>query len=187
MIALSPQTAGTLRWVSTQCVSLPVQDYRGIADDNRMSTNITNQSIIRRFNHHSTMVLRACQSEPAATATSASGDNGANGKMDVPDAKGPASRGAMLENGRLQKSTSSRQKSVSEPVQKKVGTVGRILCTCNLVWCVCVSVTFVCVAVIYVGGKGPVRELDCTSSTCSGREPSWKHFVVFCFCYSADS
>ena len=167
-----------------------MQDYRGIADDNRTSTNITNQSIIRRFNHHSTMVLRACQSEPAATATSASGDNGANGRMDVPDAKGPASRGAMLENGRLQKSTSSRQKSVSEPVQKKVGTVGRILCACNLVWCmcVCVSVTFVCVAVIYVGGKGPVRELDCTSSTCSGREPSWKHFFFFFFfCYSADS
>ena len=137
---------------------LPVQDYRGIADDNRMSTNITNQSIIRRFNHHSTMVLRACQNEPAATATSTSGNNGANGKMDVPDAKGPASRGAMLENGRLQKSTSSRQKSVSEPVQKKVGTVGRILCACNLVWCVCMCVckcnlcVCMCVAVIYVGG-----------------------------------
>ena len=71
------------------------------------------------------MVLRVCQSEPAATAASGSGDSGANGKMDVPDAKGPASRSTVLENGRLQKSSSSSQMSSNEPVHKKVGSEGR--------------------------------------------------------------
>lgn len=38
-------------------------DYRGIVDDTRVSNNTANQAMIRRFNQHSTLVLRACTSE----------------------------------------------------------------------------------------------------------------------------
>ncbi|BFZ04304.1 hypothetical protein BsWGS_07342 [Bradybaena similaris] len=49
-------------------------EYRGIVDDTRTSNNIANQAMIRRFNQHSTMVLRACNlTESSATETS-SGD-----------------------------------------------------------------------------------------------------------------
>ncbi|KAK7480439.1 hypothetical protein BaRGS_00028358 [Batillaria attramentaria] len=59
-------------------------DYRGIMDDNRTSTNITNQSLIRRFNHHSTMVLRTCQNELPASSSFESGpvENGSSGKTE---------------------------------------------------------------------------------------------------------
>ena len=36
------------------------QEYRGIIDDSRASQNQANQAMIRRFNQHSTMVLRVC-------------------------------------------------------------------------------------------------------------------------------
>ncbi|XP_046581673.1 general transcription factor IIH subunit 1-like [Haliotis rubra] len=35
------------------------EGYRGMVEDSRKSNNVTNLSMIRRFNHHSTMVLRA--------------------------------------------------------------------------------------------------------------------------------
>ncbi|XP_062594471.1 general transcription factor IIH subunit 1-like isoform X2 [Saccostrea cucullata] len=36
------------------------EDYRGQTEDTRISSNVTNGTMIRRFNHHSTMVLKAC-------------------------------------------------------------------------------------------------------------------------------
>ena len=39
------------------------QDYRGIVDDTRVSNNTANQAMIRRFNQHSTLVLRAGTNE----------------------------------------------------------------------------------------------------------------------------
>lgn len=36
------------------------EDYRGLTEDTRISNNVTNGTMIRRFNHHSTMVLKAC-------------------------------------------------------------------------------------------------------------------------------
>ncbi|KAK7098858.1 hypothetical protein V1264_003080 [Littorina saxatilis] len=101
-------------------------EYRGIGDDNRTSTNITNQSLIRRFNHHSTMVLRACQGEQAAS-TSGTNENGSSSKIDGYEPKGPASRSAVVENGRLSKTngssggggSSSSRPAEDEPLQKK--------------------------------------------------------------------
>lgn len=45
------------------------QEYRGIVDDTRSSNNIANQSMIRRFNQHSTMVLRACSNSTPSSST----------------------------------------------------------------------------------------------------------------------
>ncbi|KAH9519273.1 General transcription factor IIH subunit 1, partial [Bulinus truncatus] len=59
------------------------EEYRGIVDDNRSSINIANQSMIRRFNQHSTMVLRACSSSTSSTTDQGSdvlGQNQVNGK-----------------------------------------------------------------------------------------------------------
>jgi len=43
-----------------QCLE---DDYRGIVDDTRVSNNTANQAMIRRFNQHSTLVLRAGTNE----------------------------------------------------------------------------------------------------------------------------
>jgi hypothetical protein len=98
--------------------SSPSQDYRGMTEDHRASTNLTNQSLIRRFNHHSTMVLRATQSEAPA-------ENGAAGKGDgqEPDGKGSS---AVVENGHHSSGSSKRQageeanegKTVNKKVQR---------------------------------------------------------------------
>ncbi|CAG5125187.1 unnamed protein product [Candidula unifasciata] len=51
-------------------------EYRGIVDDTRTSNNIANQAMIRRFNQHSTMVLRACNlTESSCVAESSCGDS----------------------------------------------------------------------------------------------------------------
>ncbi|XP_059154425.1 general transcription factor IIH subunit 1-like [Physella acuta] len=45
------------------------EEYRGIVDDTRASNNTANQSMIRRFNQHSTMVLRACSNTTPSSST----------------------------------------------------------------------------------------------------------------------
>lgn len=105
----------------TEIKDTAVEDeYRGVMDDNRGSANITNQSLIRRFNHHSTMVLRTCQGEPLAGTSSASTpvENGSSGKQDKVDRKGAGSKGGVVENGRVPKPharpKSSREHESSE-------------------------------------------------------------------------
>ena len=90
-----------------------------MVDDNRTSTNVTNQSLIRRFNHHSTMVLRACQARAPAAQQ--------NGKTDSPDAKnGATAKTAATENGRVPKagagcsSSGINRFAEDEPTTKKV-------------------------------------------------------------------
>lgn len=95
------------------------KDYRGIVDDNRLSTNIMNQSLIRRFNHHSTMVLRTCQNEPLSINKAGAGENNSSGKTDLDEAKGPSPMSSKTENGRFPKPSTSR-KVDEEPVLKKV-------------------------------------------------------------------
>ncbi|KAI8784139.1 general transcription factor IIH subunit 1 [Biomphalaria glabrata] len=50
-------------------------EYRGIVDDNRSSSNIANQSMIRRFNQHSTMVLRTCCASTTSSTEQTISDN----------------------------------------------------------------------------------------------------------------
>ncbi|RUS76008.1 hypothetical protein EGW08_016253 [Elysia chlorotica] len=59
------------------------EEYRGIIDDSRASQNQANQAMIRRFNQHSTMVLRVCDasSQPETSAVS-NGTNGTTGHSD---------------------------------------------------------------------------------------------------------
>ena len=40
---------------------LIIQGYGGTGDDKRVVMNPANLTMIRRFNHHSTMVLKACE------------------------------------------------------------------------------------------------------------------------------
>ncbi|PVD33960.1 hypothetical protein C0Q70_05222 [Pomacea canaliculata] len=87
------------------------EDYRGITEDNRVSTNIMNQSLIRRFNHHSTMVLRTCQSELPAKSS----ENGMANEVEI--AKGSILKESVTENGRIPKRTIGV--SEKEPVLKK--------------------------------------------------------------------
>ncbi|XP_078333763.1 general transcription factor IIH subunit 1-like [Crassostrea virginica] len=66
------------------------EDYRGLTEDTRISNNVTNGTMIRRFNHHSTMVLKACtkdsqnaqsSSQPDASVTSSDTQNGVAPKV----------------------------------------------------------------------------------------------------------
>ncbi|CAL1548138.1 unnamed protein product [Lymnaea stagnalis] len=74
-------------------------EYRGMVDDTRSSNNIANQSMIRRFNQHSTMVLRAgCSISTTLPSTSTSEDGSSLPKEVLkPD------------NGRKSKSTNGSQ------------------------------------------------------------------------------
>ena len=56
-----------------------MQEYRGIIDDNRASQNMANQAMIRRFNQHSTMVLRVCDTSVQSETS---------GVFDLPQQKG---------------------------------------------------------------------------------------------------
>ncbi|XP_041366355.1 general transcription factor IIH subunit 1-like [Gigantopelta aegis] len=94
----------------TRCADNSVDEgYRGINEDSRRSSNTTNQSIIRRFNHHSTMVLRACEakSKPAADSSKSEESNGvtvlSNGQHSLP-------------NGVV---ASTSKNDIKEPPQKK--------------------------------------------------------------------
>lgn len=51
-------------------------EYRGIIDDSRVSQNLANQAMIRRFNQHSTMVLRVCDASASSSHTEANGTSG---------------------------------------------------------------------------------------------------------------
>ncbi|OWF54756.1 general transcription factor IIH subunit 1-like [Mizuhopecten yessoensis] len=56
--------------------------FGGSSDERKLSTNQTNLTMIRRFNHHSTMVLKACESnrttkpQDATDGASGTSDNG---------------------------------------------------------------------------------------------------------------
>ncbi|KAL8572758.1 hypothetical protein ACOMHN_030340 [Nucella lapillus] len=93
------------------------EDFRGITDDTRASTNISNQSLIRRFNHHSTMVLRACLAEPAASTSS--GENGANGRANGQGGKVKGSEKTQADNGHSKRKNGSSGIDADEPRQKK--------------------------------------------------------------------
>lgn len=90
-------------------------EYRGITEDNRTSTSITNQSLIRRFNHHSTMVLRACRSEREAMISMATPENGSTGTVNGQDRK----VSKVVENGRVARSVSGVCSDEDQPVNKK--------------------------------------------------------------------
>ncbi|XP_048780548.2 general transcription factor IIH subunit 1-like [Ostrea edulis] len=51
------------------------EDYRGLTEDTRISNNVTNGTMIRRFNHHSTMVLKACTKDSQSAQNSGPTDN----------------------------------------------------------------------------------------------------------------
>ena len=64
------------------------QDYGGTSDDKRASGNQANLTMIRRFNHHSLMVLKACEkAKPSSTDNSEGAgthqQNGSNGSTPV--------------------------------------------------------------------------------------------------------
>ncbi|XP_014774390.1 general transcription factor IIH subunit 1 [Octopus bimaculoides] len=50
------------------------EGYGAMNEESQASTNLANLSIIRRFNYHSTMVLKTCQAQSRETAANASGD-----------------------------------------------------------------------------------------------------------------
>ncbi|XP_076471070.1 general transcription factor IIH subunit 1-like [Babylonia areolata] len=94
------------------------EEFRGIMEDTRASTSVSNQSLIRRFNHHSTMVLRACQGEPPASASSSSGENGASGRVNGQDGKAKTADRTDVDNGHAKRKCSGG-KSEDESAQKK--------------------------------------------------------------------
>lgn len=56
--------------------------FGGVSDERRLTTNQTNLTMIRRFNHHSTMVLKACERNktPQETTAETSGTSDNNSK-----------------------------------------------------------------------------------------------------------
>lgn len=83
-----------------------------------------NQSLIRRFNHHSTMVLRTCQSELPAKSS----ENGMANEVEI--AKGSILKETVTENGRIPKRTIGV--SEKEPVLKKVHHISFIYSCCRI-------------------------------------------------------
>ncbi|XP_050408236.1 general transcription factor IIH subunit 1 [Patella vulgata] len=55
------------------------EEYRVLSEDTKKSSNAINLSMIRRFNHHSTMVLKACENN---SQTNSSCDNNGDSKSD---------------------------------------------------------------------------------------------------------
>lgn len=102
-----------LRFMLTLFWLLIEKGYRGMIEDSRKSNNVTNLSMIRRFNHHSTMVLRACEVSTSSisledsTKTSNGECSVQNGGSTGPEAATP----------------STSKDSSGEPVNKKVWNI----------------------------------------------------------------
>lgn len=103
-----------------------MQEYRGIAEDTRVSTNTANQAMIRRFNQHSTMVLRACSLLTASTSSAAAGETssgvGANGSSKHQDNGRKSKQGSLsqVDGSPVLHTVASSSVSCEEPLRKKV-------------------------------------------------------------------
>ncbi|XP_005096499.1 general transcription factor IIH subunit 1 [Aplysia californica] len=93
-------------------------DYRGIVDDTRTSNNVSNQAMIRRFNQHSTLVLRACTS--ASTGGVASENSAVEGGRKEKDSSRKSKSNEVNHvNGGVAHPTNGTSDSVEEPHRKK--------------------------------------------------------------------
>ncbi|XP_064601766.1 general transcription factor IIH subunit 1-like [Liolophura sinensis] len=91
------------------------EEFGKNGEDGRSSNNLANLSLIRRFNHHSTMVLKACESQGEGPSASTSGQ--ANGDKDT--SVNNKRKGKPTDNG-LQSSTSADTQASNRPAAKKV-------------------------------------------------------------------
>lgn len=94
--------------------NLNFQDYRGLTEDTRVSNNVTNGTMIRRFNHHSTMVLKACTKNSQNAQSSSAADNSVQSSDTQNGEVTPKVNGVV--NGEQGPSTS---KDYWEPLAKK--------------------------------------------------------------------
>lgn len=90
------------------------EDYRGLTEDTRVSNNVTNGTMIRRFNHHSTMVLKACTKNSQNAQSSSAVDNSVQSSDTQNGEVTPKVNGVV--NGEQGPSTS---KDYWEPLAKK--------------------------------------------------------------------
>ncbi|KAK3597618.1 hypothetical protein CHS0354_030169 [Potamilus streckersoni] len=86
------------------------EGYGGTTEDKRISHNQTNLTMIRRFNYHSTMVLKACEKNKGQQE-SHKGDSSTNSSEQIGEPPSP------MMNGEASTSINTDQ---SEPVTKKV-------------------------------------------------------------------
>lgn len=91
------------------------QEFGKTGEDGRSSNNLANLSLIRRFNHHSTMVLKACESQGEGASESTSGQ--ANG--DKNNSTNNKRKGKPPDNG-LQSTANEDSQASSIPATKKV-------------------------------------------------------------------
>ncbi|KAJ8299253.1 hypothetical protein KUTeg_023313 [Tegillarca granosa] len=94
------------------------EGFRGVTEDNRTTNNQTNLTMIRRFNHHSTMVLKSCDSDKSKNSSSSSTSNGSISGDSNEVVNGHTSH--VKVNGKTNSSFKSDSSSSScEPVAKK--------------------------------------------------------------------
>ena len=95
------------------------EGYGGVTGDRKASSNLTNLTMIRRFNHHSTMVLKACDSQTSKQAQNST-INGtaplAGPSASPPNKNSNNSGGVHLVNGHV---NSNSDDHASEPVRKR--------------------------------------------------------------------